>query len=159
MKEANSPIECNKYKVVESHGDLFKGGQFSGFPYIWHPSRDECVYTYDEHSNMVGSSREKIPRECVEIINSREYFNNSNPSGFCEMERDEKYKNSSNKLGRQYDNLKIEPIEYIQQNNLGFCEGSIIKYVSMWKNSKTPLKDLEKAKDYIERLIKRESSS
>jgi hypothetical protein len=32
--------------------------------------------------------------------------------------------------GTHYSNKSIQPIDYILQNNLGFCEGNIIKYVT-----------------------------
>jgi hypothetical protein len=51
-----------------------------------------------------------------------------------------------------YKTLKIEPIEYIEANGLGFCEGNIVKYVSRWKQ-KNGLDDLRKAEWYIRRLI------
>ena len=51
-----------------------------------------------------------------------------------------------------YAKCAIEPIEYIIKNNLGFCEGNIIKYVTRYK-SKHGLEDLQKAKYYLERLI------
>lgn len=49
----------------------------------------------------------------------------------------------------------IQPIEYIHANNIGFCEGNVIKYVSRWCK-KNGLADLEKAKHYIELLIQLE---
>jgi hypothetical protein len=51
-----------------------------------------------------------------------------------------------------YKEFVIEPIEYIEANNIGFHEGNVIKYVSRWKQ-KNGLDDLRKAKWYIERLI------
>ena len=51
-----------------------------------------------------------------------------------------------------YAKCAIEPLEYITKNNLGFCEGNIVKYVTRWKN-KNGVEDLEKAKYYLERLI------
>ena len=50
----------------------------------------------------------------------------------------------------------IQPIEYIVANNLGFCEGNIIKYISRWE-MKGGEDDLEKAKHYIEMLIEQEN--
>lgn len=43
------------------------------------------------------------------------------------------------------------------KNNLGFCEGNIIKYICRYKE-KNGLQDLEKAKHYIEMLIEREAA-
>jgi hypothetical protein len=36
--------------------------------------------------------------------------------------------------GDHYANKAIQPIEYIMSNNLGFCEGNVVKYVSRWKD-------------------------
>jgi hypothetical protein len=54
--------------------------------------------------------------------------------------------------GDHYAKRKIQPIDYIISNKLGFCEGNIVKYVSRWKE-KGGLSDLLKAKHYIEFLI------
>ena len=58
--------------------------------------------------------------------------------------------------GGHYKDLKIQPIEYIHANNIPFAEGNIIKYVTRWR-AKGGVKDLEKAKHFIELLIELES--
>lgn len=58
--------------------------------------------------------------------------------------------------GGHYKDKAIQPIEYIHANNLGFCEGNVIKYVTRWKD-KNGLDDLLKAKHYIELLIELET--
>ena len=58
--------------------------------------------------------------------------------------------------GNHYKDLKIQPIEYIHANGLPFAEGSVIKYVSRWR-AKGGIKDLEKAKHFIELLIELET--
>lgn len=45
--------------------------------------------------------------------------------------------------GDHYTRQKIQPIEYIWANNLGFSEGNIVKYVTRWKY-KGGIKDLKK---------------
>ena len=55
--------------------------------------------------------------------------------------------------GNHYEKQKIQPIDYIEANNLSFCEGNIVKYITRWKY-KNGLEDLEKAKWYLERVIK-----
>ena len=50
----------------------------------------------------------------------------------------------------------IQPIEYIVANNMGFCEGNVVKYISRWE-MKGGVEDLEKAKHYIEMLINQEN--
>ena len=59
--------------------------------------------------------------------------------------------------GNHYKDMKIQPVQYIQANNLGFCEGSVIKYVSRFK-SKGGVEDLRKAKHFIDLLIEAELS-
>lgn len=54
--------------------------------------------------------------------------------------------------GDHYQRYKIQPIEFIQSNNIGFCEGNVIKYVTRWKD-KNGVEDLKKAKHYIDLLI------
>lgn len=54
--------------------------------------------------------------------------------------------------GDHYKSKGIQPIEYILANNLGFCEGNCIKYVTRYKD-KNGIEDLKKAKHYIEYLI------
>jgi hypothetical protein len=57
--------------------------------------------------------------------------------------------------GNHYRKLKIQPIEYIHANGIGFCEGSVIKYVTRWRE-KGGIKDLEKAKHFLDLLIELE---
>lgn len=58
--------------------------------------------------------------------------------------------------GNHYKDLKIQPVEYIHANNIGYMEGNVIKYVSRWR-AKNGIRDLEKAKHYIDLLIELES--
>ena len=54
--------------------------------------------------------------------------------------------------GNHYKNYKIQPVEFIIKNNIGFVEGNIIKYILRFKE-KGGVQDLLKAKHYIELLI------
>lgn len=58
--------------------------------------------------------------------------------------------------GDHYKKLKIQPIEYIHANGIPFAEGSVIKYVTRWRE-KGGIKDLEKAKHFIDLLIELEA--
>lgn len=59
--------------------------------------------------------------------------------------------------GSHYKDKAIQPIEYIHANNLGFCAGNVIKYVTRYKD-KNGVQDLEKAKHYLEMLIELETN-
>lgn len=52
-----------------------------------------------------------------------------------------------------YNQGKIEVIDAIEDWNLNFCEGNVIKYVARHRHKRVPLEDLKKAKWYLERLI------
>ena len=52
--------------------------------------------------------------------------------------------------------FQIEPLDYILKNGLDFLEGNIIKYISRY-DMKGGVKDLNKAKFYLEKLIERET--
>ena len=54
--------------------------------------------------------------------------------------------------GDHYKSKSIQPIEFILANDLGFCEGNVIKYVTRWKD-KNGVEDLEKARHYLDFLI------
>ena len=60
--------------------------------------------------------------------------------------------------GSHYKDLPIQPVEYCHRNGLGFCESSVIKYVTRWR-SKNGLDDLRKARHFIDLLIEMESKS
>ena len=55
--------------------------------------------------------------------------------------------------GEHYKSLKIQPIEYITANNLNWCEGNIVKYITRHA-SKHGKEDLLKVIHYTELLIK-----
>ena len=46
-------------------------------------------------------------------------------------------------------------MDYLISHQIGFAEGNICKYVARWRE-KDGLKDLDKAKIYLEALIKHE---
>jgi len=54
--------------------------------------------------------------------------------------------------GNHYKKYKIQPVEFMVKNNIGFVEGNIIKYILRFKE-KGGVQDLLKAKHYIELLI------
>ena len=56
--------------------------------------------------------------------------------------------------GNHYKGLKIQPVEFIHANGIGYFEGNVIKYV--WRaDLKGGIEDLEKAAWYIAREIAR----
>lgn len=59
--------------------------------------------------------------------------------------------------GRHYKTLAIQPVEYIHRNDIGFCEGCAIKYLTRWKE-KGGIQDLEKARHFIDLLIEMETN-
>ena len=58
--------------------------------------------------------------------------------------------------GDHYMKMTIQPVEFIHANGIPFIEGNVIKYVARWKQ-KNGLKDLEKARHYLDLLIELET--
>ena len=59
--------------------------------------------------------------------------------------------------GDHYKRLKIQPVEFIHANGIGFLEGSAIKYICRHRE-KGGKQDLEKARHFLGMLIELEYS-
>ena len=59
--------------------------------------------------------------------------------------------------GKHYIKYKIQPSQFVVENKLLFAEGNAIKYICRHA-SKGEVKDLEKAKHYIDMIIDRDYS-
>lgn len=70
--------------------------------------------------------------------------------------KEEQYKDTPTDPAH-YNTHTIEPIAYIMANDLDFCEGNIVKYVSRWR-LKNGITDLRKARQYLDFLIKQEEN-
>ncbi len=57
---------------------------------------------------------------------------------------------------KHYNQGKIEPIEVIEDWELGYHLGNVIKYIARAKHKGQYREDLEKAKWYIERELKKD---
>ena len=61
--------------------------------------------------------------------------------------------------GSHYKDLKIQPSDYIYENNLNWYQGNAIKYISRYNikssNTSIEVQDLKKAIHYIQLLIEK----
>ena len=60
--------------------------------------------------------------------------------------------------GTHYKNNTIQPWDFVAANNLGYFEGSAIKYITRWR-SKGGIADIQKAIHFLEKLIELEVDS
>lgn len=60
--------------------------------------------------------------------------------------------------GSHYKGFKIQPVEFIHQNGIGYMAGNVIKYVSRYQE-KNGIEDLKKARHYIDMLIEFEQKA
>lgn len=60
--------------------------------------------------------------------------------------------------GSHYKDFKIQPVEFIHQNGIGYMAGNVIKYVSRYKE-KNGIEDLKKAQHYIDMMIEFEQKA
>jgi hypothetical protein len=54
--------------------------------------------------------------------------------------------------GNHYKDMKIQPVEFITANNLGFLEGNVVKYICR-HHAKNGAEDIKKAIHYCELLL------
>ena len=57
--------------------------------------------------------------------------------------------------GNHYKKYKIQPIEYIHANGIGYLEGNVIKYVTRHQD-KNGVEDIKKAMHYLELILEME---
>ena len=57
--------------------------------------------------------------------------------------------------GDHYKHYAIQPLQFIEANKLSFAEGCVVKYLMRYKD-KGGIKDLKKAKHYIDLIIESE---
>ena len=60
--------------------------------------------------------------------------------------------------GNHYKDLAIQPVEYIHRNNIPFIEGSVIKYVTRWRQ-KGGVEDIKKARHFLDLLLQLEGDT
>jgi len=48
----------------------------------------------------------------------------------------------------------IEPVKYIQSHSMDFLQGNVIKYITRYKKKGQPIEDLNKARLYIDLMLK-----
>lgn len=60
--------------------------------------------------------------------------------------------------GNHYKEMAIQPIDYILSNNLSWCEGNAIKYITRHK-LKGQRADIEKAIHYLQILLEKLDAS
>lgn len=53
--------------------------------------------------------------------------------------------------GEHYNNMVIQPVEFVVKNGLGFCEGNAIKYICR-HGAKGGIQDIDKAIHFLELL-------
>ena len=59
-------------------------------------------------------------------------------------------------VGGTHYKSSIQPTAYIKANKLDFFEGNVVKYVTRWRK-KDGIRDLHKARHYLDMLIEQES--
>lgn len=81
------------------------------------------------------------------LMDRKKYFNETGNYG-----SDEEITNREQIGGNHYNNKKIQPIDYIIENELPYCEGNVIKYVTRHKE-KNGAEDIRKAIHYLRFIL------
>ena len=122
----------------------------------WLPDNDQTYYVYLDCMRGRGdgglrfsgkdlelvSDKEKVTQE-YDVVNKPKHYN-SDPSGVIENKFNPL---SSQSGGNHYKIHGVQPVEYTMSNNLSFCQGNIIKYITRYAD-KNGIEDLEKVIHY-----------
>jgi hypothetical protein len=108
----------------------------------------------DPHGVPTGSvPRGPYPREGTASL--RERIAQAPPGAVvnCTKEELDAFSASRTQIGgTHYSKLKIQPWDYVAANDLGYFEGSVVKYVTRWRD-KGGVEDLKKARHFLDKLI------
>lgn len=126
---------------------------------------NECLYEYlSEFQEPCLNCKHRFPQSNTLYSISKDYFKQKEEkehSSNCTIS-DREFKNKDYGFDEidmvnhpQHYQHGIEPIDYIESHNLNFNLGNVIKYVSRAPYKEAELEDLQKAKWYLEREIKR----
>ena len=55
--------------------------------------------------------------------------------------------------GTHYKDCKIQPVEYIYANDLGFLEGNVVKYITRHRAKGEGARDIYKVKHYADLIL------
>ena len=58
--------------------------------------------------------------------------------------------------GDQYKTCKIQPVDYIVENNLTFLEGNVVKYITRHRRKGEGASDIEKVIHYCELILEKD---
>lgn len=81
----------------------------------------------------------------VDVPDDHEYF--------LPKERFNPAKEAAKQVGGNHYQMAIQPIDYILENKLGYCEGNVVKYVTR-HDKKNGAEDIKKAIHYLEFILK-----
>jgi len=58
--------------------------------------------------------------------------------------------------GSHYKSCKIQPVDYIVENNLTFLEGNVVKYITRHRRKGEGASDIEKVIHYCELILEKD---
>ena len=58
--------------------------------------------------------------------------------------------------GDHYKTCKIQPVDYIVENNLTFLEGNVVKYITIHRRKGEGARDIEKVIHYCELILEKD---
>lgn len=127
----------------------------------WATSTREPVAWFDKDGKIQGRvSDEQLDALCSQALADLEARNGREAS--LKWQEDAHFESvkaapalAVQEGGSHYKSMKIQPVEYIHANDLGYSEGNVVKYVSRWR-AKGGLQDLKKARHYLDLLIELE---
>ena len=154
MKDTNKRNTAQKY--LDFFNYLYNMDSFSILKEVVKNKINKAIPTYLRKRNLITKigaiyawTGEKPTMSLVESIIDQ--YNQDKIDDEIRVGRAE----AIEKLGPHYQEMKIQPLEFIQENEIPFCEGNAIKYICRHRR-KNGKEDLLKAITYIKKIIEKE---
>ena len=72
------------------------------------------------------------------------------------LKKEAKIATDSQVGGNHYKTCKIQPVDYIVENNLTFLEGNVVKYITRHRRKGEGAKEIEKVIHYCELILEKD---
>ena len=135
----NIPDGTTHLRISEKSSDTFLRMDLDGYSWYWSSSFGSWKQILPEHLRMYSDI---YPLPSPPYYDPEDVSLKSSASNALDVQEG----------GNHYKKCKIQPIEYIHANNIGYLEGNVIKYVTRHKD-KNGVEDIKKAMHYLELIL------
>ena len=141
------PEGTTHLKLSETSSDTFLKINEGDYDWYWSSSLGSWKQILPEHFRLYG---DRYPLPTLDNCKGTRRVTEYNP-----LKESKSSALDIQEGGNHYKKCKIQPLEYIYANGIGYLEGNVIKYVTRHKD-KNGVEDIKKAMHYLELILEME---